>query len=209
MSQSTFLGGGEAINPPPMLVNSSLLPLFMHRIQSGLLIIPQDIKNPSLETVRPVIDLPAPEAKMHLACFTCHYMSTQTLGLDVIPFLLVLWMGPILGPTMKLTCRIHICRMQMNVMECGVKTNHETTPSQREGHAVQPWSLLAQVRRAGPLCKICGVIILGRRPLPSRPILDRVKVGVSNRLVPVVMAPWNRDPLELTVPLHGHIQNHH
>ncbi len=37
----------------------------------------------------------------------------------------------------------------------------------------------------------------------------RVKVGVSNHLVPVVMVPRNRDPLHLTIPLHHHIRVDH
>ena len=89
----------------------------------------------------------------------------------------------------------------------------KVTPSRRESTAVNPWASLDggifQVRLCGRLGRTCcGVIILERR-LPPWPILMRVQMCIANSLVQIVMVPWNRNPLELAVPLHRHKRVHH
>jgi hypothetical protein len=172
-----------------------------------IILFPQDIKNKLLEPLFLVENGPALEAKMHATFLTLHHVRTRTSRLDVAPLHLCHWMCLLMCPTMELTGGVHQQRRQRHVkLGVVVELTLETTSSWRERHAVNPRDfLLFHVRCGGLLFgRTCGVIIL-ERPLLSRPILNTVQMSISDSLVPVVMAPRNWYPLELTVALHGHV----
>ena len=116
--------------------------------------------------------------------------------------------GLLLGTSLGLNSLCaHLCRWHtgfspgagtgMWFAVCGfvVQSNLQPTLGWRESLRIHSWS---SIFSGGTLCS-CRHLF--RRLLLPLPIFVQFQVRISDRLVPVVMRPLNRNSLQLTVPL--------